>query len=99
MGRAVRGGGTTCPGTEGKHIFGKGSPVGTKIKLWGEDKPQLSELVFIEGEKAARALLAYGANDHDLTPVSWRGGAANADKAVYTAAAGRRCVMWPGRGR
>lgn len=87
--------GNTCPGTEGKHIFGKGSPVGTKIKLWGEDKPQLSELVFIEGEKAARALLAYGANDHDLTPVSWRGGAANADKAVYTAAAGRRCVMWP----
>ena len=87
--------GGACPGTAGKHIFGKGSPSGAKVKLWGEDKPQLSALVFVEGEKAARALLDYGALEHDLTPVSWRGGAVNADKAVYTAAAGRRCVLWP----
>ena len=77
-----------------KHVWGKGSPTGTELELWGEDH-ELNVLVLVEGEKAAAALAAAGVNDHGFTPASWRGGTGSVGKVSFARVKGRRVVLWP----
>lgn len=83
-----------CDGSKNKHIWGPGSPKGTHIRRWGDDDSE-NVLVFVEGEKAAQALLEHGVQAEGFTPVSWRGGAGKERMSVYERARGRVCHLWP----
>lgn len=77
-----------------KHMWGKKSPKGCFVLLWGDDKPD-NVCVLVEGEKTAQALVDAGANEQGYTPVTWRGGSSTAEHANYTPLAGRRVICWP----
>lgn len=76
-----------------KSIWGKGTVPGTKILLWGDDDPATDTLVFVEGEKSAKALMDMRLAN--VTPVSWRDGAKSVKHADMSEAAERHCILWP----
>lgn len=77
-----------------KHVWGYGSAAGTSLLLWGDDQAD-NELAIVEGEKAAAALVDYGANDAGFTPVTWRGGTDTVLKVNFDRVRGRAVVLMP----
>lgn len=77
-----------------KHIWGeKGrSSTGCYLLTWGEDSPEKT-LVLVEGEKAAKALLAH-VDGKGYTPVTWNGGA-GVSKSIFDVVDGRDVILWP----
>ena len=76
-----------------KHVWGKGSPTGTLLLLWGTDDSK-NALVLVEGEKAAASLASADVNEKGFTPVSWRGGTGSVRKVDFGRVIGRRVIVW-----
>ena len=75
-----------------KHVRNPGSSKGLLALVWGEDRDG-DELLIVEGEKAAAAVMGYGLEG--VTPVSYRSGAQSAHLADYRIVQGRDVVVWP----
>ena len=76
-----------------KHLWGKGTHSGALLLAWGEDDPA-SEVVLVEGEKAADVLAGHVMNE-PYCPHTWRGGAESVCVGDWAALAGRKVIIWP----
>ena len=92
--------GETCGKTfRHKHVWSsRGRRQGTKVLLWGEDKPG-NIMVVVEGEKAAASLTEMVNEDgtpfEGYTPVTFYGGGSSAALANWDAIEGREVLIWP----
>ena len=84
-----------CSNPSGPHKekWGRGSSKGAVLLAWGDDD-QDSEIVLVEGEKAAAAVQRHIVEKR-LIAYSWRGGASAAHLSDYSPVKGRAVTFFP----